>query len=60
LACATHNEYAKRFLEQIENSRLIGQEDLPPLSLTNISPKSLYIDMFLKMYGKTNVNFGDW
>ncbi len=39
-------------LEQIETSLLPGQEDLPPLSLTNISTTSLPIDMFIKMYEK--------
>jgi len=39
-------------LEQIENSLLLSQEDLPPLSLINIPITSLPIDMFIKMYEK--------
>jgi Transcriptional regulator C-terminal region len=39
-------------LEQIENSLLPGQMDLPPLSLPDISTTSLPVDMFIKMYEK--------
>jgi AcrR family transcriptional regulator len=50
-------------LEQIENSLLPGPQDLPPLSLTNISATPLPIDMFIRMYEQNRkyfiVLFGD-
>jgi AcrR family transcriptional regulator len=44
-------------LEQIENSLMPGPQDLPPLTLDNVTNSPLPIDMFVKMYEKNRKYF---